>query len=81
VVSAGGRGPPVVGAYLVVKVFLVVGVHRKGLAPSPLTHFSCLSRGFPKVLKNESLGGGEESWWSHIPPPKASAEIPCLHDI
>jgi len=65
---------------------LMVGTHSKGLAPSPFIPFRCSSHNFPEVLKNESVGmggggGGVVSWWSHIPPPKASAQLPCLCNI
>jgi len=60
----------------------VVGAYSKGLAPSPFIPFGCPSHSFTKVLKNEPVGmEGRESWWSHIAPPKASAQLSCLHDI
>jgi len=66
--------------------FMDVGMHTQRLAPSPFILFRCPSHSFPKVLENgsvgmEGAGREEESSWSHIAPPKASAQIPCLHDI
>ena len=33
-----------------------------------------------KFLKMSQWAWCGESWWSHIPPPKASAQLPCLRD-
>jgi len=56
VVSAGGRGPP------------LVGVYSKGLAPSHFIPFGYLPHSFLKVLKNESRVAVRWSWWSHSLP-------------
>jgi len=53
----------------------------KGLAPSPFIPFGCPTHSFPRVLKNESVGMGDEGGlWPHIPPPKACTQLPCVHD-
>ena len=85
--ASGGGCKPRVQGVLVVATCLVVSVlwwwvrTARGWSPLLFIPFGFLSPSFPKVLENESVGGGGESWWTHIPPPKASVQLPCRHDI
>jgi len=60
----------------------VMGMHSKGLVPSPFIPFGCLSHSFPTVLKNESVvtgwGGGDLGGLTFLPQRQVLCFLACM---